>query len=628
MFFLNLTLGEFFGLLAALGGLITALYLLDRTKRKKIVSTLRFWVDANRVQDQRSRKRMREPWSLLLQLLGLLLLLLAAAQLQWGSRERRGREHVLLVDTSAWSAQRLGRESLLDREKSLATGYLQALPSNDRVMLVCADSLATPVTSFTLDRGALLQALGECTAGYSALNLPQALSFARQALSWAGGRAGEVVYAGPRLVSSEQSGLPKISNLRILDAGVNRENAGIRRLAVKRSEDDPSSWQATITVKNYGAAPRRLRLETQFAGTVFAPRALALSPGEETVAEYTFATNTAGELIAKLAPYDSLASDDQASLRLPTSGALRVAVFTPRVEALRPLFEANHRLSVKFYPPSGYVADPHADVIVLDQFAPPSPPKPAALWILPPRDKSPVPIKRVVEGAVISNWHADAALEAGLRAKETRIANAQVYETFAGDTAIASAAEGALVVVRSKTAVVGFDPLEGNLKFELTTPLLIANLLHWLSPEAFRMLELGAGQVGAASVSLDVQESNGRESGEGVRVIDERGFTVPFTVRARTLELFTSRPSVVRILSDDRERVLSLTLPDVAESEWKPPVRSARGLPTPIRLAPGALDLWKWLAIAGAACLLAEWLRYGRRRIARFQTPVRMAARS
>ena len=57
MFFLNLTAAEFFGLLAVLGSGITALYLLDRTKRKKIVSTLRFWVDSSRIQDQRSRKR-------------------------------------------------------------------------------------------------------------------------------------------------------------------------------------------------------------------------------------------------------------------------------------------------------------------------------------------------------------------------------------------------------------------------------------------------------------------------------------------------------------------------------------------------------------------------------------------
>jgi hypothetical protein len=127
--------------------------------------------------------------------------------------------------------------------------------------------------------------------------------------------------------------------------------------------------------------------------------------------------------------------------------------------------------------------------------------------------------------------------------------------------------------------------------------------------------------VGAASVPLDA-----RERSEGIRVIDQRGFAIPFTVRAQTLELFTSHPSVVRILSNDRERVLSLTLPDVAESEWTPPGRWAHGLPMPISLAPAAVDLWKWLALAGAACLLTEWLRYGRRRISRFQTPLRMTA--
>src|SRR5882724_10819439 len=155
MFFLNLTAGEFFGLLATLGGVITALYLLDRTKRKKIVSTLRFWTSGAPVQDRRSRRKMREPWSLILQLAGLVLLLLAAAQLQWGSRERLGRDHVLLVDTSAWSAQQLARGSLLDREKSLASQYVRGLSASDRVMLVCVDSLATPVTAFTLDRASL-----------------------------------------------------------------------------------------------------------------------------------------------------------------------------------------------------------------------------------------------------------------------------------------------------------------------------------------------------------------------------------------------------------------------------------------------------------------------------------------
>src|SRR3954451_5516658 len=110
MFFLNLSAGEFFALLGALGGLVTALYLLDRTKRKKIVSTLHFWTFAAAAQDQQPRKRMNQPWSLLLQRLSLALLLLAIAQLQWGTRAARAPDHVELHRTGARSGHAHGAD--------------------------------------------------------------------------------------------------------------------------------------------------------------------------------------------------------------------------------------------------------------------------------------------------------------------------------------------------------------------------------------------------------------------------------------------------------------------------------------------------------------------------------------
>ena len=117
MFLLNLTAAEFLTLLGGLSGLIAALYLLDRSKRKRIVSTLRFWAPAASARASQRRKRIRDPWSLILQLTSLLLLLLAIAQLQWGARERRGRNYVALLDTSAWSRQRdeIGRASCRER---------------------------------------------------------------------------------------------------------------------------------------------------------------------------------------------------------------------------------------------------------------------------------------------------------------------------------------------------------------------------------------------------------------------------------------------------------------------------------------------------------------------------------
>ncbi len=622
MFFLNLTAGEFLTLLGALGGLITALYLLDRAKRKKIVSTLHFWTSAITAEEKQTRKRMREPWSLILQLISLLLLLVAIAQLQWGTRDRNGRDHVLLLDTSAWSAEIQGNAPLIDREKRLAAAYIAAVPSRDRVMIVLADALATPVTPFTADRTQLRRALQDAAPGFSALNIHQALSYAQQAQTWSGGQQGEIVYAGPKQIESEQVGLPKIPNLRVLNVPVNQENLGILRMAVKRGEDTPGEWQASITIRNYGRQRRTVRLNTRFGGTVFAPRVLRLGPEQETAAEYVFVTSTSGQLVAELDPPDALESDNKAALALPRNGLVRIAVYSARPETLRPLIEANQLLSAKFYEPSQYQPNPPADVMLLDEMSPPHPPAIASLWILPHRESSPLPVKTVTEDAVIKSWNSNTPLGSGLHAKETHLRAAEVFQTFDSDIAIGSLAEGPVVVARPavpnrpKIAVIGFDPLDGEMKFQVTTPLLFANLFHWLSPEPLRMLDLFAARVGTATITLDPNEHV-----DQVRVTATDD-AVPFTVRDRTLQLFRDRPGVIRIASYHRERVLSLTLPDVAEHEWKPPAASAHGLPSASDWASSSVTLWQWFAILGAIGLTVEWMLFGLRRARRRTTRV------
>lgn len=627
MFFLNLSLGEFLGLLGVVSAAVTALYLLDRAKRKKVVSTLRFWRPAVTADERQSRKRMREPWSLLLQLLGMVLLLLAIAQLQWGSRGLSGRDHVLLLDTSAWSAARSASGTVLDLEKRAARRYLGTIGGSDRLMLVRADGLAAPATPFTSSADQLTKAIAESASQYSALNLEQALSFASQAQSWSGGRPGDIVYVGPKRIAEADPTLPKIPNLRLLTVAAPLDDCGIRRIGVKRNEDDPNTWQATVLIKNYSTTPQAVRLNTQFAGTVFAPRAVTLAPGEEKSVEYAFVTNVSGQLTAQIEGHDSLASDDRAVLRLPRSGRLTVAVYTSRPEVLQPLLDANHRLNVNFYDPGQYVPKPAADIMLLDQMAPPAPPQIANFWIDPPRDRSPLPVREVVADTSIKSWHSESALGAGLHEKETAIPEAEIFQTFAGDLTVANVAEGPVVVVRPgaadrpKTAVIGFDPLHGQMRFEVTTPLLFANLLRWLAPESFRTLEISAAPVGAATAALDPSEHP-----DHVRVTDERGFSVPFTIRDQTVQLFASRPSLVRITSDDRERYLSLTLPDVAEFEWKPPSTAREGLPALMGFATPAVDLWQWLAVAGGLVLFVEWMIYGRRRVAVRRKPGLAAA--
>ncbi len=612
MFFLNLTAGEFFVLLGTLGGFITMLYLLDRTKRRKVVATLRFWTAGKALEQQQSRRRMREPWSLILQLISLLLLLLAIGQLQLGSPARRGRDHVLLLDTSAWSAERAGQGTLLDEEKRQAARYLASLPVNDRVLVVRADSLTTPVTPFTSDHARLLKAIGESSAGYASFNAEQALAYARQAQISGAGQRGEIVYIGPKLIADQDSAQSTINNLRIISTPAGRDNCGIVSLSVKHPGEDTSAWQAFVTVKNYGDRFRTIQVRTQFAGTQFAPRRLAINPGETRSIEYNFVTNTAGELRVQLSPADALVSDDSAALYLPRDTPLRVAVYTSRPELLNPLLALNPRVNAKIFRPEEYGPKPAADVMILDRFSPNIEPEIPSLWIQPPVGRSPVPVKATISQPFVSTWNSQGQLTAGLRARELPVPEAEVFQTFEGDTPVASAAEGPIIVARPQRhdspqlAAIGFDPFSGELRFRVTTPLLLANLLRWLRPEGFQRWEISARQVGAAALALERDEDPGT-----LQIQDEHGLAVPFTVRNHTLQLFVSRPSVIRISSEHQQRVLSLTLPDVAAYPWKVSA-SVEGIP-PLHFGQSSLDLWKWLALAGALGLLIEWILFGPR---------------
>jgi hypothetical protein len=621
MFFLNLSLGEFLTLLGALSGVITALYLLDRSKKKKVVSTLRFWVEAPRVDERSRRKRIREPWSFLLQLAGIVFLLLAIAQLQWGSRERPGRNHVLVLDTSSWTMQKSGNGILLDAVKRRARQYIAALPLHDRVMVIRADGLATPVVSFTDDRKLLSQAIEASAPSYSALSLGAALDSARRALRWSGGAKGEIVFVGTTRVVAAEDQATTVPNLRFLNIEADSENAGIRQVGLRRSPDARNLWAATIAIRNYGNQPQSLAVHLRFAATEFAARHLALSANEERNVEYKFSTSGAGTLTAWINHADSLAADNRVHLEMPTSAKLRLAVFSSRPSIWRTLFDADTNLAADYLQPAAYTAKPEADIVLLDGFNPSALPQVPSLWIAPPPDNSPVPVTGKVNDVVLNHWNAENSLDYGLHSRGMRLKSTEIFSAANGAIPVASVESGPVVIAapaianRPRLAVIGFDPGEPGLRYELSTPLLFANLVRWLEPDSYRISELTATPVGAVSIVLDPAEASQR-----IRVLDERGFAVPFTVRNGTLQLYAARPGTVRVITSDRERVLSLTLPDIAQYVWTPPAEAQRGLPGSPWNGASAIELWKWLAAFGGLLLFAEWYLFGRQRSFRRRT--------
>lgn len=602
MHFLNLTALEFFTILSAASALVTALYLFDRRRKQQTVSTLRFWTAAQRRVHERSRRHLEQPWSLLLQLLGLTLLLLAVAQVECGPRRNVVRNHVLLLDTSSAAAGQM------EEEKRMAVDYASTLRPSDRVMLVEVSGLITPRTAFTNNRALLRQAIQEAEPAASALNIRRALNFAVQAQNWPAGGRGEIVYIGPERVA--QPDAPQLSNLRVIRVQAPAPGVVLTSLSA-RPEATPNSWSSEVTLKNFGARPETDTVRLSFGATQFAPRTLLLQPGREAHVQYRFAASAAGLLRVELR------SGSQASLPLPANDALRVAVFTERPAVFRPLLQADPRLQVSYLPASAYRANVAyaADLLIVDKFAIPSPPSLPVLLIDPPSDHSPLPVRSSVAGERVTRWTADPQLGRGLHSHDLELKTSRVYDTFGGDIAVADVNEGPVVVARPADAsgprrvIVGFDLADQASEYQVSTPLLLANLLHWLAPKSFAPAEIVCREAGLVDVPLAPGEAT-----SAVQVIDEHGGAIASTIRGDRLEFYEDQPGLVHIVSAERERALSLTLPEAAPFTWTPH-NAATGLPSSWKAgAASGVRPWRLLAIAGLLVLSLEWLLFARGR--------------
>src|SRR6202011_701289 len=98
MNWLALSPGQVGAVWLSLAALALWLYLHHRRPQHRRVSTLRFWASVQPIAQPR-RRRLREPWALLAQVLFLLLLILALANPRGGGRFEGGRA-VVVFDTS------------------------------------------------------------------------------------------------------------------------------------------------------------------------------------------------------------------------------------------------------------------------------------------------------------------------------------------------------------------------------------------------------------------------------------------------------------------------------------------------------------------------------------------------
>lgn len=615
MFLLNLTLAQFVAVAGVAAAVATALYLFDRSRRRIAVATLRFWAEAGKASTPQRRKHIQQPVSLLLELLGLLLLALALAQPRWGAREALPAQHVLLLDTSSWMAARSRRapdRTLMDDARERAVAYVHALPAHDEVMLVRADALAAPATAFVESRATLEQAIAASRPGSTALHLERAFAFA-QNTQQLGGRRGAIAYIGPARVAEDTEALHAPTNLRVIPVDDVPENAGLRRIALKRNPMDPEFWEVTVAVRNYGSAGRRATLSASFEGAPLGDKVITLPAASEGEVVFRWRTRAAGVLDVRLLEPDVFADDNRALLEVPRMPSMPVTVYSDAPEALRPLFAATRFVQTTFLPTAQYrPQDFGGALVVLDRFRPAVRPAADTLWLDPPPSQSPVPVRTRLAAPVALRWSPESALAAGLRGSDLRVAPT-VFIAGQDDEVIARVDAGPVILARPgehKTLVMGFQPALSKLRYELATPLLFANILRWVAPDSFRLSELRAQAPGTVTLPLDPGVT-----AASVKVHLDDGTRVPFTVQDHQMRFYAGARGKVRVQAGDRQADYTLSLPEMWERRWEAPPNVARGVPAGAARDAGSAsrDLWQWLALAGSACFLVEWVLFGRR---------------
>jgi hypothetical protein len=483
---------------------------------------------------------------------------------------------------------------------------------------VRADALATPATAWELDRRNVARAILESQPAATALNLSQSLQFASQLQHGSGSLPGEIVYAGPGRISNREAtnmSLPNIPAFRVLAVDDKIENSGLRSVGARRSPTDTGTWDILARVRNYGSVSKLVNVTLNFGNIPQGSRPVELPPGEEKEVSFEVHTRVAGILEARLYPRDAFGADNYASLELPELRAHHVIVYSDQPEGLRPALASDSRVAAEFRNTAQYTPETDSSsLVILHHFRPTTRPTGNVFWIDPPPDNPPVAIQARVEHPEGLKWIPDQPLTAGLRARDVQIDSTSVFVPSTKDIRLAEVNDGPVMVAnvsddgKSRTVVMGFDPFQGAMRYELTTPLLLANVLRWVAPDVFRDVDVGTQSAGAVAMPLT---SNNSDKG-AVQVLTDSGTSLPYNVRDKSVEFFAGESARVRVIAGNSERVFSLTLPEMWDVKWTPPANVRHGIPAWNDALRRNRDWWPFLAALGAAVLLGEWIAYGR----------------
>jgi Ca-activated chloride channel homolog len=614
---------------AILGPVIVAMYMLKLRREDRLVSSTFLWQRMVRdVEANAPWQRLRPNLLLLLQLLLLLLLVLALARPFFKTQGISGRNLILIIDRSASMSATDGTPDRLSAAKELAIRLVDQLPDQGRATVIAMGGQMEVPASSTTDRRELhraIEGIALHTGGGSDLS---------QALTLASALAAREEESEVAILSDGNVTLPSDlevpARVRYFPVGQRGENVAISALALQPGPGGQTLFAQAI---NYGPEPTTRRLDLYLDGELFNAYNLSLNPQQEqSIVTDIPASVDIVEARLNEGEGDALPADDRAWAVSTLGDQTTVRVVGPGNRFLETALELLPGVEVLLAAPQTVVFEETAaqvPVTVLDGVIPPVLPPGNLLFIAPPRSTDFFSVTGEVEFPSVHPAPGDEPLLHNVSLSEVSVLKAvRMVPGIWARVVIDSESAPLLVVGESqgkRLAVLSFDLHQSDLPLQVAFPLLLSNVVSFLSPgsgaEASQLVpgELLALQVDPAITEVRLTRPDGAQLSTQGGLLQSASLRLQEgqMVYADTDEMgvYTVEEFQDGDLQARHRYAVNLFAP--AESQIAPQpdlaVPQTSGLQTTVaRQREGRQEVWRWLAALALVVLLVEWLVYHR----------------
>lgn len=609
--------------LGVAGAAVTVLYLLKLRRRRVPVPFVKLWEQVlAEKQTTRLFSQLKRWLSLLIALSIVALLAFALGDPRRVGATDEGRTLVVLLDGSA-SMQATDVEPTRYGAGLEATRRLiRGLGPADRMLLARLEGSATPITPLTSEPRLLLEALeglepvdvpADLRAGLRlALDVLRDQSRPEVVLVSDGGLEGADAFAR-RLVEAD-------TRLSWSKVGVGRRNVGITAFAVRRYPLDKSQSEVLVELWNTSEEDEAIELVLLGDGEPVDVQRITIAAGERLRRFFRNVSGVDRTLEARLSladgSRDQLPADDHAFARLPERRRARVLVISEGNLYLQASLLLDEYLDVTEITPSEYPIEGHFDVMIFDNFVPPSTPRASALYLYPDPGESetgPFEVLDRVETPYFSHLERRHPLLRWTALRDVNIGSALKVRTVDGDRVIAGDRGVPLIVEGSREGrrfvALTFDLRVSDLPLRTAWPLFLLNTIdHFVQESAGYVSSFATGDSWRIPAPANLEEvvvvdPDGEE--HTVPVVDGRAIYAGQRAGFYQLETEGGSEAFAANLGSDVESSIAvpetLSLGELAAEE---PTHGELGVRE---------EIWAWLVLLALLVLGAEWMSYHRR---------------